>query len=195
MMKPLLALTICTFSASAAAEVIVPVHLVNEKGVGEKIGSITVTESTHGVQFKPDLRDLPPGQHGFHVHENGSCEPAEKDGKINAAGAAGSHYDPHEAKKHGAPWGDGHLGDLPALTVNTNGTSTQPIVAPRLKLSEINNRALIIHAGSDNYSDYPEPLGGGGARIACGVIAEKQNTADQENSDDPMTGGVSQESK
>ena len=28
----------------------------------------------------------------------------------------------------------------------------------------------MIHAGGDNYSDQPQPLGGGGARIACGVI-------------------------
>lgn len=28
----------------------------------------------------------------------------------------------------------------------------------------------MIHAGSDNYSDDPKPLGGGGDRIACGVI-------------------------
>ena len=27
-----------------------------------------------------------------------------------------------------------------------------------------------VHAGGDNYSDQPAPLGGGGARIACGVI-------------------------
>ncbi|MBV8452160.1 MAG: superoxide dismutase, partial [Deltaproteobacteria bacterium] len=26
------------------------------------------------------------------------------------------------------------------------------------------------HAGGDNYSDTPLPLGGGGARLACGVI-------------------------
>ena len=28
----------------------------------------------------------------------------------------------------------------------------------------------MIHAGGDNYSDEPQPLGGGGGRIACGVI-------------------------
>ncbi len=28
----------------------------------------------------------------------------------------------------------------------------------------------MIHAGGDNYSDTPEKLGGGGARVACGVI-------------------------
>lgn len=28
----------------------------------------------------------------------------------------------------------------------------------------------MIHAGSDNHADHPQPLGGGGARVACGVI-------------------------
>jgi hypothetical protein len=28
----------------------------------------------------------------------------------------------------------------------------------------------MIHAGGDTYSDAPEPLGGGGPRIACGVV-------------------------
>jgi Cu/Zn superoxide dismutase len=27
----------------------------------------------------------------------------------------------------------------------------------------------LIHAGGDNYSDQPAPLGGGGVRLACGV--------------------------
>jgi Cu-Zn family superoxide dismutase len=37
-------------------------------------------------------------------------------------------------------------------------------------VSGIRGKALMIHAGGDNYSDRPAPLGGGGARIACGVI-------------------------
>jgi superoxide dismutase, Cu-Zn family len=28
----------------------------------------------------------------------------------------------------------------------------------------------MVHAGGDNFSDQPEPLGGGGGRIACGII-------------------------
>jgi superoxide dismutase, Cu-Zn family len=44
------------------------------------------------------------------------------------------------------------------------------VVAPRLKVSDLKGRSLIIHANPDNYSDQPEPLGGSGARIACGVI-------------------------
>jgi Cu-Zn family superoxide dismutase len=66
----------------------------------------------------------------------------------------------------------GHLGDLPALTVKENGKSTTPVVAPRLTIEDIKNRSLIIHEGGDNYSDHPEKAGGGGKRIACGIIPE-----------------------
>jgi Cu-Zn family superoxide dismutase len=178
-MKKIAATLFCfwAFACSGvmAAEILIPMHLVNDKGVGEKIGHVIVTESTQGIMLKPDLRDLPPGAHGFHLHQNGSCEPAEKEGQSVAAGAAGSHYDPQDSKKHGAPWGDGHKGDLPSLNVAPNGTTTQPLMAPRLNLAELPSRALVIHAGGDNYADYPEPLGGGGDRIACGVIPEPRD--------------------
>ncbi len=62
------------------------------------------------------------------------------------------------------------MGDLPALVVDNNGVATTAVIAPRLKLADIQGRAIMIHAGGDNYSDSPLPLGGGGARIACGVI-------------------------
>lgn len=57
------------------------------------------------------------------------------------------------------------------LVVNADGTATYPLLAPRLKsLSELKGHSLMIHKGGDNYSDKPAPLGGGGARFACGVI-------------------------
>ncbi len=65
----------------------------------------------------------------------------------------------------------GHLGDLPGLVVNANGSADYAILAPRLKsISQIKHRALIIHEGGDNYSDHPETLGGGGLRVVCGII-------------------------
>ncbi len=69
-------------------------------------------------------------------------------------------------------WGTGHAGDLPALYVAADGTATNPVLAPRLNLSELKGRSLMIHAGGDNHADRPEKLGGGGARIACGVAPE-----------------------
>jgi Cu-Zn family superoxide dismutase len=73
-------------------------------------------------------------------------------------------------KHHGSPWGDGHLGDLPALYVDPQGNATNPVLAPRLKMADLKGRSLMIHMGGDNHSDHPAPLGGGGARVACGVI-------------------------
>jgi Cu-Zn family superoxide dismutase len=62
------------------------------------------------------------------------------------------------------------MGDLPLLVVDADGTATTPVVAPRLRVDAIRGLALMIHAQGDNYSDDPAPLGGGGARIACGII-------------------------
>lgn len=156
-------------SATALADVSVPMNLVSETGVGAAIGQVTVSESAYGLVLTPALQGLPPGLHGFHVHQVASCEPGVKDGKPMAAGMAGSHYDPDNAAGHGLPWGAGHRGDLPVLYVDANGVADQPVLAPRLKLADLKGRALVIHAGGDNHADQPKPLGGGGQRIACGV--------------------------
>lgn len=137
---------------------------------GKSVGQIRLEDSSYGLVLTPSLTGLPPGLHGFHVHENPSCAAKEKDGKQVAALAAGGHYDPAGTKKHGMPWGDGHLGDLPALYVDGSGTASQPVLAPRLKLNDVKGRSLMIHAGADNHADHPAPLGGGGARLVCGVI-------------------------
>lgn len=44
------------------------------------------------------------------------------------------------------------------------------MLAPRLKLADLQGRAIMIHAGGDNYADEPSKLGGGGSRVACGVV-------------------------
>ena len=165
-----IALFISSVGYASAAEIIVPMNTVNAEGVVKPIGNVTITASPYGLVFLPSLEGLGAGIHGFHVHENSSCEPKDKDGKPVAALAAGSHYDPKITKHHGAPWSHGHLGDLPALVVGQDGKANYAVLAPRLKISDIKSRALIIHEGGDNYSDEPTPLGGGGARIACGVI-------------------------
>jgi Cu-Zn family superoxide dismutase len=104
------------------------------------------------------------------VHENPSCAPGKKDGKMVAGLEAGGHWDPDKTGKHEGPYGHGHRGDLPVLEVGENGVATKVLVAPRLKVGDLKGHSLVIHAGGDNYSDQPQPLGGGGARIACGVV-------------------------
>ncbi|OTG80666.1 superoxide dismutase family protein [Acinetobacter sp. ANC 4648] len=151
-----------------APQKIVDIHAVTAQGIQQKIGTVTFQDSSQGLMITSHLSALPSGYHGFHIHENGSCAPAEKDGKMGAALAAGGHFNPTHAI-HGTP-NDGHFGDLPVLNVDSDGHANTTVIAPRLKLENIQGLSIMIHAGGDNYSDHPKPLGGGGARIACGVI-------------------------
>jgi Cu-Zn family superoxide dismutase len=169
--RMLLAMTALALCGGAAyADTTVQMRTVDEKGTGKSVGQVVISESPYGVVFSPSLSGLPQGLHGFHVHENPSCAAKEKDGKMVPALAAGGHYDPSARKSHGLPWGDGHLGDLPALFVDATGKAHNPVLAPRLKIADVKGRSLMIHVGGDNHSDHPAPLGGGGARLICGVI-------------------------
>lgn len=150
-------------SMVAHADVTVPMALVAATGAGTAIGNITASQAFNGVLLTPNLHGLPPGVHGFHIHVNPDCG--------DNAMAAGGHLDPMKTNQHDGPYNDhGHLGDMPVLVVNDDGYSTLPTLAPRFKLAAIKGHAIMIHAGGDNYADTPEKLGGGGARIACGVI-------------------------
>jgi Cu-Zn family superoxide dismutase len=147
----------------------IPMKAVTASGTSSDLGVVTVSASEYGAVFTPELHGLKPGLHGFHLHVKPDCSAADKDGKMSAAEAAGGHFDPDKSGEHGAPWGKGHRGDLPPLYVDAKGKATQPVLAPRLAPGDVRGHALMIHAGGDNHADHPKPLGGGGARIACGV--------------------------
>ena len=144
---------------------------ISASGTGTSLGTVTFTDSKWGLLITPDLSGLPPGVHGFHIHAKPACGPAENEGKMAAGFAAGGHLDPAQSKKHLGPYdADGHLGDLPPLVVAADRKATLPVLAPRLAVKDVTGHSIMIHEGGDNYSDQPKPLGGGGARIACGVI-------------------------
>ena len=166
------AASVASVAIAAPAASLDPVEIkaVSATGTGASHGTVTIEATKYGVVFTPKLSGLEPGVHGFHVHEKGSCAPDQKDGKPVPALAAGGHYDPAKTGKHDLPWGAGHRGDLPPLFVDAAGNASHPVLAPRLKLSELKGKSLMIHAGGDNHADHPQPLGGGGARMACAVI-------------------------
>jgi Cu-Zn family superoxide dismutase len=148
--------------ATAAHALIIPMYIVTADGGGKNVGWVQADDTIYGVLLKPHLHGLPPGVHGFHIHTNGACE--------DNGMAAGGHLDPYYTDKHAGPYGDGHLGDLPVLIVNDKGRAYLPVLAPRLKVTYITGKSLMIHQGGDNYSEFPNPMGGGGGRLACGVI-------------------------
>lgn len=171
-LTPILALVFAAITVTAArsAELAVPMRFTSETGIGEAVGVVTFKDTEYGLLLTPDLSGLNSGIHGFHIHENPACGPKDKDGKIVAGLAAGGHYDPEETGRHEGPYGNGHLGDLPPLYVDVEGDATTPILAPRLTVEDVRGRSLMIHLHGDNFSDDPKPLGGGGPRLACGVI-------------------------
>ena len=155
------------YAASARATI----NSIDVNGVGPVIGSVTFKDTKYGLVVTPDIAGLSVGAHGWHIHDKGACGVAEHEGKMTAGFAAGGHYDPKHTGKHLGPYSTGgHKGDLPVLVVGADGEATLPVLAPQLRVKDVRGRSLIIHAGEDNYSDQAEPLGGGGTRIACGVI-------------------------
>jgi Cu-Zn family superoxide dismutase len=129
---------------------------------GTKVGNIVFEDQKYGLLITPKLTGLPSGIHGFHIHQHPDCG--------DHGMKAGEHLDPATTKSHQGPYRTGHLGDLPILLVNNEGTATLPVLAPRLKTEDIQGHSIMIHQGGDNYSNHPK-LGGGGARIACGKIS------------------------
>jgi Cu-Zn family superoxide dismutase len=154
-----------------AQQLTVDINRISEAGVGDKIGTVEISEAKGGVSFKVAVNGVSKGQRGFHMHERGDCGSALKDGKMTAGEAAGPHFDPEAKKSHKGPKGAGHKGDLPLLNATDKGIN-QTVTGARLKLADVQGRALVIHEGGDNYSDNPEN-GGGKGRLACGVVPKQ----------------------
>jgi len=169
-MKMLLPMVLMLGAQFAQAQT-VELNFVGPNGVEKAAGTVTISQTGYGALLTPDLQGLPPGVHGFHLHEKPSCEASVTNGQPTPAGAAGGHWDPAKTAAHKGPYDDsGHQGDLPALYVGADGRATYPVLAPRLKAEQFKGHALMVHVGADNHSDHPEKLGGGGARMACGVV-------------------------
>ena len=141
---------------------------------GKQLGQAWFVGVDNGVQVRIDVTGLPPGAHGMHIHEVGSCNPLrDMQGKATPFGAAGGHFDPQGSAHHLGPYGAGHAGDLPNLLVSQAGHARTTFFDDRLSVqagpTNVVGRAIVIHANEDNYTDTP-PLGGSGPRIACGEI-------------------------
>lgn len=134
---------------------------------GKNVGTVTLAETPNGVFLDAELTDLPPGEHGFHVHATGKCDPD--------FGAAGGHLQ-GDSEVHGFIVADGpHAGDMPNIHVPESGSLRFEVFAPALSfetgsgaLFDGDGAAIVIHAGADDYAS--QPAGDAGNRIACGVI-------------------------
>lgn len=135
----------------------------------EQVATATLTEGDSGVNIALEGTNLPPGEHGFHIHETGSCEQPDFE-------SAGGHYNPTDAN-HGMDDPEGpHAGDMKNIEVSEDGTVNTEVTADMVTLEEGQDNtlftedgtALVIHSGADDYET--QPSGDAGDRIACGVI-------------------------
>lgn len=138
-------------------------------GQGENVGVARLTQDGEGVQVAVRVTGLQPGEHGFHVHETGSCE-------LPDFTSAGGHFSPLD-RQHGTenPQGS-HAGDMPNIRAGEDGTADTTFVYTGITMRadaetsifREGGTALVVHEGPDDYMT--DPSGDAGSRVACGVI-------------------------
>ena len=152
-----------------------PVELKDAKG--ESVGNATLSAKGTGVEIKYNFKNLPPGEHAIHIHENAKCE-ADRAAPADAFKSAGGHFNPQK-KQHGLENPQGpHAGDMPNFTVKADGTAKGTVSDPRVTLAEgapnsvfaNGGTSLMVHAKADDMKS--DPAGNAGPRIACGVITK-----------------------
>jgi Cu-Zn family superoxide dismutase len=140
---------------------------------GQPAGLATFTQVPGGVRVVIEAKNLPPGPHGVHIHTVGKCDGPEFT-------TAGDHFNP-EKKEHGTlnPQG-AHAGDLPNMTIGTDGTGRLETMTERITLGagasslfDADGSSLVVHAAADDFKT--DPTGNSGGRIACGVIVKNPN--------------------
>jgi len=159
-------------AAAAAADAPKTATVAFKNAGGADIGKALLTEAPNGVLLRLELKGLTPGWHGLHFHEKGDCSKADFT-------SAGAHVHTKASIVHGLLNPDANdSGDLPNLYVSADGTATVELMSPyvsmtgtagRPALSDADGSAIVIHANPDDYMT--QPIGGAGARVACGVIS------------------------
>lgn len=138
---------------------------------GADLGVVSFTEAPKGVLLKVEAKGLTPGWHGLHFHEKGDCSKADFT-------SAGGHVHGMDKAVHGLLNAQANEhGDLPNLFVGADGKGSAELFTTLVSLKGAGDRAalldgdgsaVVIHANPDDHMT--QPIGGAGARVACGVV-------------------------
>jgi len=137
---------------------------------GNEVGTATLTQAADGVTISGEVMGLEAGEHGFHIHAVGDCDPA------TMFESAGDHFNPDQ-KQHGMENPEGpHAGDMLNQTADDQGTIMLDATNAMVSLTEgepgylfdDDGSALMLHSDPDDYMT--DPGGNSGDRVACAVI-------------------------
>lgn len=138
------------------------------KADAQAMGHARAEQHGDAVRVQIEVTGLQPGSYGAHVHMTGRCDAPD-------FATAGAHWNP-TGHQHGTENPQGpHMGDLPNLTIGTNGAGALSFEIPHAMLRggehpvlDADGASVIIHASPDDYRT--DPSGNSGARIICGVL-------------------------
>ena len=155
------------FGGEAPRPVTAEAALINS--VGHEVGAATLRQGPTGVLIHVKVSGLVRGKHGLHLHAHGVCDPLQ--GFKTAKGHVGLKPGGHGLLNPEGP----EPGDLPNIFVGTDGVGEMEAFTSLVSLTEGPNNLLdadgstfIIHENADDH--LTQPIGGAGARVACGVI-------------------------
>jgi len=135
------------------------------------MGEVIFEQKGPDVIVSAFFTELPPGEHGFHIHKAGDL-------RGEGCKQACDHYNVGRTQEHGgAPGSEGprHTGDLGNIAL---GPGNEPFKKtyrlPNLSVSDLYGRSVIVHADPDDFGkgghDDSKTTGHSGARIACAII-------------------------
>ena len=141
---------------------------------GAPLGVLQFIPTSAGVRITGELKSLPAGTHGIHIHAVGKCD-------APAFTTAGAHFNPANTK-HGLKNAAGpHAGDMENITAASDGEADVDLTTTRITLDaatgtgifDADGGAIVVHATTDDQTT--DPSGNSGARIACGVIGRAKS--------------------
>ena len=139
---------------------------------GNVEGEVIFKDTDAGCLISANFLQIPPGDHGFHIHTAGD---------LRGPGCLGAcaHYHVGKPSEHGGPpnsKGPRHTGDLGNISMSS---PKRRFLLKDVKVADLYGRTLIVHEDADDLGqgnfDDSKITGHAGKRMACAIIGRMKS--------------------